>query len=75
VNAQFKTQLLNNYKTNTNDLTSAFLSSSDLTVGLGMTYSIANTKKTLDFTAAIAPLSYNLKTCINRHIDPTTFGI
>lgn len=72
---QFTTQFLNNYKTNTNTMTAAFLSMGELNVGLGMTY---NYKKADDrtFTLAIAPLSYNLKICRNiDDIDPTTFGI
>ena len=75
VTAQFKTQLLNNYKTNSNDLAAAFLSPGELNVGLGMTYATTNSKKTVEFKASIAPGSYNLKTCTNPHIDPTQFGI
>lgn len=73
--AQFKTQLLNNYKVNSNVMTASFLSPGDLTVGLGMTYSYENPRKTVQFNASIAPLSYNLKTCINSHLDPTAYGI
>lgn len=75
LNAQFKTQLLNNYKKNSNDLAAAFLSPAELNVGLGMTYAYQNPKKTFDFNASIAPGSYNLKTCTNQSIDPTQFGI
>lgn len=74
--AQFKTQLLNNYKVNSDVMTASFLSPGDLTVGLGMTYAYENPKKTLQFNASIAPLSYNLKTCINdTRLDPKSFGI
>lgn len=73
VTLQFKTQLLNNYKTNTHDLTAAFLSPSELNLGLGMTYSAKG--KRYDFNASIAPLSYNLKTCTNSRINPENFGI
>lgn len=72
---QFTTQFLNNYKTNTRNMTAAFLSPAELNIGLGMTY---NYKKADDrmFTLAIAPLSYNLKYCRNiTDIDPTRFGI
>lgn len=72
---QFKTQLLNNYKTNTYDLTAAFLSPGELNLGLGMTYNYETPSKKLSFNASIAPLSYNMKTCINHKIDETNFGI
>ncbi len=72
---RFKTQLLNSYKTNSNSLKSAFMSPGELTAGLGMTYSVQNKRKTFNFGASIAPLSYNLRTCINPEMDPTGFGI
>lgn len=75
VTAQFKTQLLNSYRTNTNDLIAALLSPAELNVGVGMTYNYENPRKTLNFTAAISPLSYNLKTCTNSRLNPTSFGI
>ncbi len=73
--AQFKTQLLNNYKTNSNDLSAAFLSPAELNIGLGMTYNYENPRKTFNFSAAISPLSYNLRTCTNTRLDPAAFGI
>ncbi len=72
---QFKTQFFRNYKTNTNIRSASFLSPADLNLGLGMTYSYANTKKTFNMSASIAPLSYNLKICIDKDIDPTQFNI
>lgn len=72
----FKTQLFNNYKSNTNTMTASFLSPAELNVGLGMTYNYKDKYETKVFTLSIAPLSYNLKICrdIDR-LDPTTFGI
>lgn len=75
VNGQFKTQLLNNFKTNSRELTAAFLSPSELNVGVGMTYAYTNKKNTFTFNASIAPLSYNLKTCTNSRLNPEAFGI
>ncbi|MBD5347195.1 MAG: DUF3078 domain-containing protein [Bacteroides sp.] len=72
-NLTFKTQLLNNYKSNTNDLRAAFLSPGELNIGVGMTYS--KTTKRVEFNASLNPLSYNLKTCINTRLDETTFDI
>ena len=75
VNAQLKTQLLNNYKSNTTTLKAAFLSPGELNVGVGMTYNYANAKKTFTFDASISPFSYNMKTCVNKHMNVTSFGI
>ena len=74
-NGQFKTQLLNSYPTNSNDLRSAFLAPGELNAGLGMTYNYANSKRTFTFDASIAPLSYNLKMVFNSKIQPQNFGV
>ncbi len=63
INAQFKTQLLNSHVKNTRNLRSAFLSPADFNVGVGMTYSYTNPKKTFSFDTSIAPISYNMKIC------------
>ncbi|MFG6386354.1 MAG: DUF3078 domain-containing protein [Muribaculaceae bacterium] len=72
---QFKTQLLNSYKSNTHSLKSSFLSPGELTAGLGMTYAYKNKDKTFTFDASLAPVSYNLKTCINTRMNPENYGI
>lgn len=73
---QFKTQFLNNYKSNTRDMTAAFLSPGELNLGLGMTYDHKTPDGNRTITVAIAPLSYNLKICRNiTDLDPTAFGI
>ena len=72
---QFKTQLLNSYQSNTNNLRSSFLSPGELTAGIGMTYNYANPAKTFTFDASLAPLSYALRTCISTKIDPTNYNI
>lgn len=74
-NLMFKTQLLRSYATNSHDLKTAFLSPGELNLGLGMTYNYSNPKKTLTFDASIAPLSWNLKTCISPDLDQTAYGI
>ena len=73
LNALFKTQVFNNYPTNSNTLKASFLSPGDLNVGLGMSYS--DKKPNIEFTATISPLSYNLKTCITNKIDHAQFNI
>ncbi|MCM1162856.1 MAG: DUF3078 domain-containing protein [Muribaculaceae bacterium] len=75
VSALFKTQLFNNYKPNTDQLKAAFLSPGELNVGVGMTYSYANKKKTVNFDASISPISWNMKTCTHSRMDETSFGI
>lgn len=75
ITLMFKTQLFNGYKSNTNDLKAAFLSPGELNLGLGMTYNYVTPDKRLTFDASIAPLSYNLKTCINSRMDETAYGI
>lgn len=75
ITGQFKTQFLNNYKTNTDIRTASILSPADFNLGLGMTYSTENKKKTFSLSASIAPLSYNLKACIDDEIDHEQFNI
>ncbi len=72
---QFKTQMLNAYKTNSNALRSAFLSPAELNLALGMTYSTTNRKKTCTFDANLSPLSYNMTICTNRRMNETSYGI
>lgn len=72
---QFKTQLLNNYRKNTNDLSASFLSPGELNIGLGLTYDYSTPSGNFKTNASIAPLSYNLKICTNDKIDETQFGI
>lgn len=71
----FKTQLLNSYTSNTNNLKAAFLSPAELNIGLGMTYNITNKKKTIVFDASISPLTYNLKICTNDRMYHPDFGV
>lgn len=72
---QFKTQIVNSYKSNSYTLSSAFLSPGELTAGVGMTYNYANTPKTFTFDASIAPVSYNMVTVINHDVNETAYGI
>lgn len=72
---QFKTQLLNVYGENSHIRKAAFMSPGELNMGIGMTYSTTGLKNRLKFNVSLAPLSYNLKTCIDHAVDPTQFGI
>lgn len=75
INLMFKTQLLNNYRTNSEQLQAAFLSPGELNLGVGMTYAYQNKRNTLAFNASVNPLSYNLKMCTNKDLNPQNFGI
>lgn len=72
---QFKTQLLNNYPKNSQIQTASFLSPGDLTAGLGMTYNKNNASKSLQFSASISPISYNLRMCIDPAVDHAPLNI
>ena len=74
-NLLFNTQLFNAYEEDTMTMTSALLSPGTLNLGLGMTYNFQNQKKTFKVSASISPLAYNLKTCINKNVDPVQFNI
>lgn len=75
ITTQFKTQMLNNYKKNTETRLASFLSPGELNVGVGMTYSKQNKGKTVTFNASIAPVSYNLKICLDDQVEHTQFKI
>lgn len=73
---RFKTQLLNNYKANTNDMNAAFLSPAELNLGIGMTYNTTLKDKKLKFDMSLSPLSMDMNICREiKKIDPTSFGI
>lgn len=73
---QFKTQVLTNYASNSNDIQAEFLSPSELNVGLGLSYQHSYEKPVkLSHTLTLSPLSYNLKFLALHHMDPTRFGI
>lgn len=72
---QFKTQLLNVYGENSRVRKAAFMSPGELNLGIGMTYSTTGMKNRLKLNVSLAPVSYNLKTCIDHAVDPTQFGI
>lgn len=70
---QARTQFLQNFATNTNNVKSAFLAPGELNLGVGMTYTLA-TKK-VNFGLSMAPLSYNLKSCLSDRVNEVSLGI
>ncbi len=73
--AQFKTQFIHNYGENSLERKASFMSPGELNLGIGMTYTKTNKRGNFKVNASISPISYNLKTCIDRKIDPTQFSI
>lgn len=71
----FKTQFLRNYGENSLERKASFLSPGEFNLGLGMTYNTKSKNGRLKFGASIAPLSYNLKTCIDHSVDPALFSM
>ncbi|MDO4180550.1 MAG: DUF3078 domain-containing protein [Bacteroidales bacterium] len=72
--AEFKTQFFGNYKTNTNDLISAFLSPAQLDVTLGMDFK--QNKKNYSLSLLTSPLAYSLTYISNNDIvDPGSFNV
>lgn len=74
ITGQFKTQVMNNYKKGTETRIASFMTPGDLNLGLGMTYSYTNKKKTTQFVASLAPLSYNLRTALDMEVARSIFG-
>lgn len=75
VTAQFKTQFLNSYAADSPTRMAAFLSPGTLNVGAGMTYSLDKPSRHLKLTVSLAPVSYNLKTCIDSKVDHAQIGM
>lgn len=70
-----KTQFLQNFAPNSHTVKAAFLAPGELNFGIGMTYNYVNPKKTVNFGLSMAPLSYNLKSCLSDRVNETTLGI
>ena len=71
---EFKTQFFSNYKTNTNDLISSFLSPAQLKFSLGMDYKLEKSKYKLSLLGA--PLSYTFIYISNDEIiNPSSFNV
>lgn len=72
--AEFKTQFFANYKTNTNDMISNFLSPAQLDVTLGMDFK--QNKKNYSLSLLTSPLAYTLMYISNSRIEnPAAFNV
>lgn len=70
-----KTELLDKYPSNSNALSSTWLSPLEVNVALGLDYQYTNPKETLKFSMLLAPASYNLRYINDPRIDVTRYGI
>ena len=72
--AGFKTQFFPNYRTNTNDMISNFLSPAQLDISVGMDYKLERSKYKLSLMGA--PFSYNFVYISNDDIiNPSSFNV
>ena len=76
LSAEFNTQVLNNYKSNTWSLKSAFLSPAKLFIGLGVDYKKNNPKKRTNLSVLVTPLTVKMNYLLdNVSLSPSSFGI
>lgn len=73
--AMFKTPVFNGYKSGTMTRTASLLSPGEFNLGVGLTYNMKTKNGKFDLSLSISPVAYNLKTCIDKEIDPKTQGI
>jgi len=76
LSGEFEAQLLNNYKTNSMTLTSAFFSPAKLFVGLGIDYKKNDDKKGYNLSVMLAPFTYKLNYLNDiKNFDVSSYGI
>ena len=73
LSAEFKTQFFSNYKTNSDIKQSAFMTPTELKLGLGMDYKLS--EKKINLSVLLSPLSSNFTYLADRDVDPTAFGV
>lgn len=75
INAMLKTPIFNGYKSGTETRTASFLSPGELNFGLGVTFNTKTKNDKFSLGLTISPLSYNLKTVIDKHVSETDHGL
>lgn len=73
ISGEFNSQFFRNYKTNTNDVQSAFLAPANLIFSVGMDYK--KKTKTTNLSVFISPLAYNFRYVGMDEVDETNFGL
>lgn len=74
LSAEFQTQLMSNYATNSDDLISAFFSPATLNIGIGMDYKLVR-DGVINLSVLLNPFNYTMYSISNDKIDPTKFNI
>lgn len=74
LSAEFKTQLVPNYETNSDKLVSSFFSPAELNIGLGMDYKYTK-ENTCKLSVLINPFNYTRYSVASREVDPTKYNI
>jgi hypothetical protein len=73
LSGEFNTQLLHNYRANTKDVVSAFMSPGNVALSAGMDYKLRREAVTL--SVIVSPFSYNCRWVTNSKVDETRFSL
>lgn len=73
ISGEFNTQFFRNYKANSDDVVSAFLSPANLIFSVGMDYKLKTRR--LNLSVFLSPGAYNLRYVSSDKVDVTAFGL
>jgi hypothetical protein len=73
ISAEFNSQFFRNYKTNTNDVQSAFMAPANMILSVGMDYKQKSSN--MNLSVFISPLTYNFRYVGSERVDETRFGL
>lgn len=73
ISGEFNSQFFRNYKTNTNDVQSAFMAPANLILSVGMDYK--KKSKSITLSVFMSPLTYNLRYVGTDKVNETSFGL